>query len=287
MPWHRTGLSPPAIIVSDLDGTLLDHDSYAFDAALNALRAVRERGIPLILATSKTLAETMPINAALHNHQAVIVENGGVLCFPLDLALPFDIDDREALHGHALVRLAPPCQLVRDFIERERARHGWRLRGFADMDTAEVAKRTGLAPNAAELARQRLCSEPFVWRDSTEAFERFEAAANKAGLFVTRGGRFHHLMGGADKGEAMRVLQTMLATDKTIRTPVIALGDSENDRGMLEAADVAVVIRRHDGTHLDCRGLQSTLFTPQPGPAGWNTAVLQLLDQMTLQQPSP
>ena len=54
--------NPPALIFSDLDGTLLDHDSYTFGAAQCALRAVRERSIPLILATSKTLAETVRIN---------------------------------------------------------------------------------------------------------------------------------------------------------------------------------------------------------------------------------
>ena len=281
----RDGNEPPAIIFSDLDGTLLDHDSYAFDAALPALSAVRERGIPLILATSKTLAETMQINAALGNHQAMIVENGSALCFPLDLGYSIAHAAREELHGHTIIRLAPPHRVVRDFIERQRTQHGWRMRGFADMDSVTIAEMTGLDEDAADRARQRLCGEPFVWLDGTEALERFKLAAANEGLTVTQGGRFFHLMGGSDKGQALRAILVALSIDR-LQTPVIALGDSANDRAMLEAADIAVVVRRHDGTHLSCRGIKRTLFTERAGPGGWNTAVLQILELLPAPHPS-
>ena len=273
-------------VLFDLDGTLLDHDSYAFDAALPALRALQAREIPLILATSKTLAETARINGMLDNHQAVIVENGSALCFPTVVEYPFAVDADEILEDHAVVRLAPPYRVVRGFIDRQRAQHGWRLRGFGDMDTDEVADMTGLDKAAAADARQRLCGEPFIWLDSAEALGRFTSAARSEGLNVTQGGRFHHLMGGTDKARAMLALRAILASDRPSLTPVIALGDSENDRSMLEAADIAVVIRRHDGTRLTCRGIKRTVFTEQPGPAGWNTAVLQILGELP-SQPLP
>lgn len=276
--------NPPALIFSDLDGTLLDHDSYTFGAAQCALRAVRERSIPLILATSKTLAETVRINELLDNREAVIVENGSALCFPMAVEYPFVIDAEEILEDHAVVRLAPPYWVVRGFIDRQRAQHAWRLRGFGDMDTDEVADVTGLDKAAAEDARQRLCGEPFIWLDSAEALGRFTSAARSEGLTVTQGGRFHHLMGETDKARAMLALRAILAADRPSLTPVIALGDSENDRGMLEAADIAVVIRRHDGTQLTCRGIKRTVFTEQAGPAGWNTAVLQILDALPSQR---
>ncbi len=281
----RSAKDPPAIIFSDLDGTLLDHDSYAFDEALPALRAVHDLGIPLILTTSKTLAETVQINAELGNHQAMIVENGSALCFPLDLAYPLGHAAYETLDEHAIVRLAPPYRVGRDFIECQRNRHGWQVRGFGDMDTATVAELTGLDEIAADRARQRLCGEPFVWLDSAEALERFKVAAGSEGLTVTQGGRFHHLMGGTDKAQALRAMQMILSID-TPRPTVVALGDSENDRTMLETADIAVVVRRHDGTHLDCRGIKRTLLTEHAGPRGWNTAVLQILEQLAAQRPS-
>ena len=67
---------------------------------------------------------------------------------------------------------------------------------------------------------------------------------------------------------------------------VIALGDSDNDREMLRSADVAVVVRRPDGGVLhDCHGIRRTLVTAQPGPAGWNQAILETLNEMGLHRP--
>ena len=58
---------------------------------------------------------------------------------------------------------------------------------------------------------------------------------------------------------------------------VLAIGDSDNDREMLQQADIAVIVMRPDGTHLDCSGVRQTIKTAEPGPAGWNTAVEQVL----------
>ena len=49
--------TPAFVVFSDLDGTLLDHSTYSWKAAAPALAALRDRGIPLILASSKTSAE--------------------------------------------------------------------------------------------------------------------------------------------------------------------------------------------------------------------------------------
>lgn len=271
--------TPPAIVVSDLDGTLLDHTDYSFDAALPALRLLRERGIPLILATSKTLAEAVEINRALDNREAMIVENGGAICVPQDVDYPIDRVRHETLHDHTIVRLAPPHSVVRYFITQQRSRHGWSLRGFSDMTVSEVAEITGLDELAAQRAKQRLCGEPFLWMDGRAAFQRFHMTARYEGFKITQGGRFHHLMGGSDKAHALHAVRLMMAADSDAG-PVIALGDSNNDKAMLEAADIAVVIKRHDGSHLDCRGISKTLYTVHAGPRGWNAAILQVLDHL-------
>ena len=275
----------PAIIFTDLDGTLLDHHDYSFEAAIPALQEVRQRSIPLILTTSKTLAEVRRINQALQNPQPAIVENGCALCFPLDRAYPFDLEGYEVNDGYAVVRFPPPYTDIRRFVDRQRATHGWRLQGFDDMSAEEVARSTGLDEHQAQHAKQRLCSEPFLWLDSEDNLDRFIAAADDAGLGVTRGGRFWHLMGRSGKAQAMQAMRALFATDGKQAPTVIALGDSENDRAMLQSADIAVVIKRHDGTHLDCRGKKKTLYTQQQGPAGWNAAILQILPELGSQNP--
>ena len=65
------------IVFTDLDGTLLDHESYGYAPALPLLSRLRAAGIPLILASSKTAAEIAPLRADLGFADCpAIVENG-------------------------------------------------------------------------------------------------------------------------------------------------------------------------------------------------------------------
>jgi len=278
--------SIPAIIFSDLDGTLLDHHDYGFDAAVPALQAVHAQRIPLILTTSKTLAEVDELNRVLDNRQAVIVENGGALCFPGDRSYPFEIDAHEQIAGYSVIRFSPPYRVIRGFIEQQRGTAGRRLLGFGDMTVEDLMALTGLDAAEARLARQRLCSEPFLWRGTDEDLAAFRERALAAHLHITRGGRFWHLMGDTGKAEAMRAMRCLFTGNQHARVPAIALGDAENDREMLEAADIAVIIRRPDGTHLDCHGIQRTLLTELPGPAGWNQAILRILPELRTSRPT-
>lgn len=72
---------PPLIVFSDLDGTLLD-EQYDFSPAKPALRLLEDRGIPLVLATSKTRAELATLRAALGGAPSLIFENGAGLALP-------------------------------------------------------------------------------------------------------------------------------------------------------------------------------------------------------------
>jgi mannosyl-3-phosphoglycerate phosphatase len=271
---------PPVdtLVFTDLDGTLLDHETYGFDPARPALRQLHDLGIPVILTTSKTLVEVIDLNRALHNPAPAIVENGGAIAFPLDRSYPFELPAYELIQEQAVIRFSPDYSTIRDFIEHQRAEHGYRLRGFGDMRAIEVAQLTGLATEEAEQARERLCSEPFVWDDNEARLRDFAEAAASAGLRLTRGGRFHHLMGDTSKAVAMRAMRDLYATDNTPK--VVACGDSDNDIEMLESADVAIVVMRPDGTHLSCKGRANTIKTVEPGPAGWNMAIETLLGEL-------
>ena len=70
------------VIYTDLDGTLLDHETYSFDAARQALDRLQAQAIPLIFCTSKTRSETEMWRARMQNAHPFIVENGGALFVP-------------------------------------------------------------------------------------------------------------------------------------------------------------------------------------------------------------
>ena len=104
--------------------------------------------------------------------------------------------------------------------------------------------------------------------------------AEASGLAITRGGRFHHLMGsGQDKGLAVRKALEVFCRCSGQRFTAIGLGDSANDKAMLESVDLAVLLPHPDGTYEEL-GLTGLRKARHPGSRGWNEMVLELLDAL-------
>jgi hydroxypyruvate reductase len=262
---------PDTIIISDLDGTLLDSADYSFAAALPALETIQARCVPLVLCSSKTRAEIEVYRRRLDNRHPFIAENGGGIFIPRGYfsTLP----NAEVFGGYSLIRLGMPYAEIRSRFAGLRERFGARVRGFGDMTDGEVAGLTGLPPNEAVLAKQRDFDEAFVFDGAPD--EGFLQAIETAGLHWTQG-QFFHVLGNHDKGRAVNLLESLYRREYGA-VASIGLGDSLNDLPMLRSVDHPVLVRHPDGgfdTRIDLPGL---LKTQRPGPAGWNDAVLQLL----------
>ena len=274
------------LVLSDLDGTLLDHTTYAFDAAQAALERLRDARVPLVLCTSKTRAEVEPIRAALGNAHPFIVENGGGVYVPLGY-FPFETDGAERCGDYAVIPLGDPYSELTRALARASQVSGVGVRGFADMTDDEVATETGLTPAAARLARQREFDEPFVVMEPARAPELL-AAIEREGKRWTAGGRFYHITGANDKAAAVRLLVTLYRRQLTdVRT--VGLGDAPNDAELLREVDLPILI---GSPHVDrLRALvPGGQVTTLEGPAGWNAAVLALLDggvRSSRRSPSP
>lgn len=264
------------IIFTDLDGTLLDHDSYSFAAAGPALAVIAEQSIIWVLNTSKTCAELLPLSRRLANPYPFIIENGAAVVVPPGCDFLANVE-MEEIDGARHKRFAPHRRDIVALIHGWREEKAYRFSGFSDFDAPALQDITGLSITDAELALQRDYSEPICWQDTEEQWQRFSADLQEAGLQALKGGRFHHIMGPANKGLAMSWLVSCLYPTGA-KPRVIALGDSGNDVAMLATADVGVVVRsdHHAPPKInDPHG--SILLTEQCGPAGWNETLLALL----------
>ncbi len=271
----------PLIVYTDLDGTLLDHDTYRFDAALPALRRLQALSIPIVPVTSKTLAELDPLLNQLQIAGPCIAENGALIATPLDyFSHP---TDAEEIRGRFQVRyLARRYDAIKTLLASLRAGFGFVFTGFADMDDAEVARLTGLDVAAAALARQRLASEPLLWRDSAAALAEFNRQLQAHGCTLVAGGRFHHVLGDSDKAGAIARLNRDFVAAGFSRFTTVALGDSPNDASMLQASDIAVVVSAKDGPRLSLAAHANAFTTRARGPQGWNEFFHQHLDDLLL-----
>jgi len=265
------------IIFSDLDGTLLDHENYSFEAARPALEAVARSGWPLVFCTSKTRAETEAWREKTGNVHPFIVENGAAVFIPVGyFRVTFDFDREDG--QYAIIELGTRYAALRRFLVEARTRIDPAIRGFGDMTVDEIAGLCGFSRAEAEMAARREYDEPFVMAGGEEALGNLEREALLSGLKVIRGGRFYHLIGGSDKGKAVRLLRRLFETERG-RVEAVALGDSRNDIDMLAAVDRAVLVQKWNGTYEDNINIPGVIYAPGAGPEGWNRAVMALLDK--------
>lgn len=263
------------LIVTDLDASLLDHN-YSWAAARPALAKMKALGVPLVLNSSKTVAEMKDLAEELGTKAPVIAENGGILAVPLGMTegKPLERSGDYAIETTGLSR-----DHILSVAHSARSEHGFLFAGFADWTAEEVSVRTGLSLPKARRSQSRFATEPIVWDDTEARFKAFAKAIESEGVRILRGGRFFHLMGESDKADGLRstrALYEKLYPEVTWK--VVALGDSANDQAMLEAADIAVVIPHEDGPHI-FPNAPKVVHASSSAAKGWNEAILKILDE--------
>lgn len=271
------GGSVKLLVFSDLDGSLLDHFTYSFEAAIPAINALTEHDIPLILSSSKTHAEIEDIRASLGNTHPFIVENGAAVFIPRSY-FTHPPPDTIARGDYLVYETVPRREQWLTVLERLAITFPGQFESFHGAGIAGVMAMTGLTEHQATAASERAYSEPVRWTGTLEEKERFLRLLKDEGATVMQGGRFISVSGDCDKGRALHWLQEQYErVFSPRRVEVLAIGDSDNDRSMLEAAKTALLIRSpvHDFPVLARR--KGIIRSKEAGPTGWSEGVTQWL----------
>ncbi|NIR50455.1 mannosyl-3-phosphoglycerate phosphatase [candidate division KSB1 bacterium] len=271
---------PGFVIFSDLDGTLLDHETYRFDAAQPALQEIKASQVPLVLSSSKTRAEIEQVRKQLKNPDPFIVENGGAVYIPkgyFQSEIAFDTQNRE---DYEIIELGTPYAKLRRVLLEIKHETGLPFTGFGDLEPDDLANITNLPRVQVSLATQREYDEPFFIEGSVSdiAQQQIEKIVADAGLKLTKGGRFYHLTGNNDKGVAVQILVSLFRNECQNDFEVVGIGDSLNDLPMLKLVDHPILVQKPDGTYDEL--VQSEIkpiLANGVGPQGWNEAILRIL----------
>ncbi|MGV6847855.1 MAG: HAD-IIB family hydrolase [Marinibacterium sp.] len=257
--------TPPAIIFTDLDGTLLDHDSYDWSPAAPLLTRLTQAGIPVVLASSKTAAEMVPLREAMGlSRWPMICENGAGI---VPAGAKAVADGRDQI-GEDYAGLRAALERIEPDLRR-------RFEGFGDMGTDRIAEVTGLPAGRAGLAAERAFSEPGLWHGDVDGEAALIAALAGEGVVARRGGRFLTLSRGGTKADRMGEISARFGSPRTI-----ALGDAPNDAEMLEAADHGIVVANPHGPGLPRLAGEETgriRRTSVAGPCGWTAGLTDVL----------
>lgn len=263
MPRTSHAVPVSILVVTDLDGSLLNEDDYRWEGAAGTLQRLRDRGIPLVMASSKTAAEMAELAEELQLDTPRICENGAAIHWPDGSGSPPQVD-----RGRILAVL-------------DRLSRSYRFRGFKQLGSSGVAALTGLSLEAAQRAGDRAATEPIVWEGTDPQREDFARQLAAEGLMMIRGGRFWHVSGPHDKADAMRQVVDWYTAGQDRPPQLIAIGDSPNDAGMLSAADYAIMIPDAAGRPKMQLEHPRLRVAPQPGSAGWGIAVASVLDTLS------
>jgi len=271
------------VIFTDLDGSLLDYSDYSFAKAKPSLQRIKEKDIPLVICSSKTRKEIEHYRKILGNHHPFISENGGGIFipkgyFPFDLSHPrHEIITERNYH---VIRLGARYEDLRSALVELRSK-GFQVRGFGDMSVEEIVETTHMKPIEARMAKQRDFDEPFLHAGPAYRLSGLLRAIHEKGYKFTQG-RFYHILGNSNKGIAVSILIDLYSRkfqDTGIVT--IAIGDSPNDKPMLQRVDHPILVKKHDGSYDPTIKIPNLIKTDGIGPDGWNTAVREQLTSLT------
>lgn len=273
--------SEQLVIFSDMDGTLLDHKSYQFDAAKPWLKKLKVLGIPVILNTSKTRAEVEKWSYENNSDYPFVVENGAAILIPKSQSKTQPVGSISSAQ-YWLKSFVKPRAHWRSLIDSVAEEYAGQLATFSQLGIEGISKLTGLSAEDAELASQRQYGEPVAWLTEHDP-ERFIQQLQQLGANVLRGGRFIHISGQCNKGMAMNYITSFYQQNFPERHWVtLALGDSHNDVAMLESADYAGIVAQHSGKPLQLSRSKNLFRSKLCAPDGWVEIVEKTLSHLNI-----
>ena len=256
----------PMIILSDLDGTLLNHDDYTYDAAKPALEFLSKNDIPLILCSSKTSAEINPLrNDMGFEHCPAIVENGGGILKAR--AINFNSSSQHERLMKIVDLLPESSRLL--------------FSGISSWPAEALQNHTALSTSELSLAIQRQYSEPGIWSGDEKSKHGFISSLKERGVVAHQGGRFLTLSFDSNKAVLAQEIIADYQSKQTELFTIAALGDAPNDIEMLELADIGIIIPNpaHSGIPtLAGESKWQIIRANEPGAAGWNSTLLTILN---------
>ena len=256
-------------VVSDVDGTLMDH-SYDLTPAKETIKLLQELSVPVILCTSKTAAEVKVIRKELNLNDPYIVENGA------------------AIYGKTLnkvngeIILGEKYEILENILSSISNEINYDLKPLNNISDQEATELTGLKGHSLDLMRDRHWSMPFLNPPENKE-EEINICCKRFGVEIFKGNRMSHMLSiNSNKGKAIKALKKY-SNNPNIQ--IIGLGDSPNDLPLLLNSDYKIVIPGLDGPNLELLeklNHHKFILATEPNGYGWKSEINKLINNLVL-----
>ncbi|HEX2926250.1 MAG TPA: Cof-type HAD-IIB family hydrolase [Ruminiclostridium sp.] len=230
------------LIVSDLDGTLINSQHYISQENLNAISCFTKGGGSFAVATGRTRDNIRPyIKNLILNSPCILYNGGGIYSFEQEKFLFTDFLDRDAVKDyiiHCMMKfksmaveifspksmyIITPEHIVDPYVESEQ-------QIFLRATLEEVIK--------TDWIKILLYDSPEILQKAQEAMKDF-SLSDKLGCVFSQVFYLELMKKNVSKGSALARLKKLPPyKDKT----VIAVGDYDNDIEMIRAADIGIAV---------------------------------------------
>ena len=241
------------LVAVDVDGTLLNSNNEITPAVMSAIQSAAEAGIQVALATGRAPVECRLVLDALPELRYLICYTGAVV---------YDRQEDRRLHecllsaeeGRFFYRLFRDCDCIISLFSGGRVYNSLRQMQHFDRICTPVYRPLYeqthvLLPDMDDFMETLNTPVEKIYVPFASAEEREKAYAQVKGLpyFITNAGfvDIEIMNRSTNKGVALHALARKLGLQ---RNEVLAVGDSLNDRDMLEEAGISVVMANGNET---------------------------------------
>ena len=258
------------VIFTDLDGTLLDKNTFKFDKIEKYFRELLSKDIIIIPNSSKTEAELSDFNKQYNLNLSFIAENGS------------------SIHGLNLIHKNLPekitlsrsaDQIYEIYNENIPSHLKDKITFILKLNSKEQQEIFGLPMDKIKLALKRDYSLPIQFNGNEIEKNEFIKIINNAGLTVQTGGRIMNICDNVNKSKAM--LKTLELINKEIDDEVITIGvgDNQNDVDMLRQSNYACLVKNEDFDS-SLINIDNLIKSSEPSPNGWADVIKTALQKV-------
>ena len=258
------------LIFTDLDGSLLDRDTFKFDKILNYIKDLISKGIFIIPNSSKTRKEIESFNKELDEDLPFIVENGAAIynlnlintSFPEKISLSREINEiLDIFNNKISKKYKTKCKFIKN------------------LTSDKQLKIFGLPKAKIKLAINREYTIPLLFDGSKTDKLDLIKSVNDAGLSLHEGGRVINLCDKVSKSQAMKNVIKIFKKIIKEKLITVGVGDNFNDLEMLKNSDIPCLVF-NDKFTMEKININNCLVSKKPAPEGWEEVVKLALDKI-------
>ena len=258
------------LIFTDLDGSLLDKETFKFDVIKDYFKELVRNGIIIIPNSSKTEAELLDFNEQNNLDLSFIAENGSSIHrlnkihqnLPDKIIISRTIDEIRNIYEE---------NISLDFENK--------ITHILELEREKQQKILGLPLDKIKLAIKRDHSIPIKFNGTESEKNEFTKILKNSGLTIQTGGRIINICDNVNKSKAMSRALQLIRKQLDDEIITIGVGDNENDIEMIKQTDYPCLVK-NENFDSSLINIDNLIKSDEPSPKGWSDVIKTALQKI-------